>query len=135
VYDAAGFEAVKKRLSEFDSQKTSSSFMSQLPGLLPLWVKQIGKLFVLNSSPTVSSKIHQTLTTETFRHVSVPNIFKLHNNPKLVRQIEVLLKDEPGGLLGIELKTLEMLFKDPRTKTKFVQTLKHLIQLWELNFS
>jgi len=134
VYDPEGFDAVKKKLNEFNSHKSSSSFVSQLPKLLPMWVKHIGKLFVLNSSPGVSQTIHDSLTTETLRGVAVPNIFKLHDNPSLVRKIELLLRDEPSGLLGIELKPLDVLFKNHEMKEEFDQSLKHLMQLWELNF-
>ncbi|OXA41718.1 torso-like protein [Folsomia candida] len=135
VYDAAGFEAVKRRLTEYNQQqKFQASILSQLPSILPLWGRQIGKLFVLNSSPQVAAETAQALLLETFQGVTVPNIFKLHDNPSLVRQVEVLLKNEPNGLLGIELKTLDIIFKERKKKRHFVQSLKMLLQLWEVNF-
>lgn len=132
VYDHQGFEAVKRRLSEYNKQR--QSIISQLPSLLPLWGKQIGKLFVLNSSPKVGSQIQEALMLETFRNVVLPNIFKLHDNPELVRKVELLLKNEPNGLLGLELKTIELIFQDKPKKRLFIESLLHLLQLWELNF-
>lgn len=89
---------------------------------------------MLNSSPQVAAETAQALLLETFQGVTVPNIFKLHDNPSLVRQVEVLLKNEPNGLLGIELKTLDIIFKERKKKRHFVQSLKMLLQLWEVNF-
>ncbi len=135
VYDALGFEAIKRRLRDYNQQQQSQTIiLSQLPQLLPLWGKQIGKLFVLNSSPQIFTQIQSALMMETFKGVTIPNIFKLHDNPSLVRDVEHLLKKEPNGLLGIELKTLDIIFKEKTIKRHFVQALKHLLQLWELNF-
>jgi len=132
VYDPAGFDAVKSRLSEYNRQKPSH--MSQLPNLLPLWVKQIGKVFILNSSPKAAQDIREALTVETFKNILSPNIFKLHDNPTVVKQIESLLKDEPSGILGIDFRTIQMVFQDRSQKHWYVQSLKHRMNLWEVNF-
>jgi len=131
VYDNTGFIAVKRRLSETGGIITPE-FMAQLPILLSLWVRHMGKVFVLNSSPQAMENVRQVLVVPSlFR--TTPLIFKMHNNPALVKQIEDFLKNEPGGLLGIEMKTLEILFHDYYQKLWFAESLKHTMELWEIN--
>jgi len=130
VYDNQGFEAVKRRLSE--SGWVRSSYMAQLPYLLPLWVKHMGKVMVLNGKPQTIQSIREALTIR-FLFSVYPNIFKMHDNAELVRKVEKYLKHEPDGLLGLELKTLDVVFKDPAKQKWFDETLQQTLQLWEVN--
>lgn len=74
VYEQSGYEAVKRRLREGGYSR--SSYMAQLPYLLPLWVKHMGKVMVLNSSPQATASIREALTIR-FLFSSYPNIFKV----------------------------------------------------------
>jgi len=130
VYDNQGFEAVKRRLSE--SGWVRSSYMAQLPYLLPLWVKHMGKVMVLNGKPQTIQSIREALTIR-FLFSVYPNIFKMHDNAELVRKVEKYLKHEPDGLLGLELKTLDVVFKDSAKQKWFYETLQQTLQLWEVN--
>lgn len=130
VYDTQGFDAVKRRLSE--TGWVRSSYMAQLPYLLPLWVKHMGKVMVLNANAQTTQSIREALTIR-FLFSVYPNIFKMHDNAELVRKIEKYLKHEPDGLLGLELKTLDIIFKDPVRRKWFDETLQQTLQLWEVN--
>lgn len=130
VYDSQGFEAVKRRLSE--TGWVRSSYMAQLPYLLPLWVKHMGKVMVLNGKQQTIQSIREALTIR-FLFSVYPNIFKMHDNADLVRKVEKYLKHEPDGLLGLELKTLDIIFKDPTKRKWFDETLQQTLQLWEVN--
>ncbi|CAL8116074.1 unnamed protein product [Orchesella dallaii] len=130
VYDAHGYEAVKRRLSE--TGWIRSSYMAQLPYLLPLWVKHMGKVMILNSSPHTTQAVREALTIR-FLFSVYPNIFKMHDNAELVRRIEKYLNTEPDGLLGLELKTLDVVFRDLAKKKWYDESLQQTLQLWEIN--
>lgn len=57
----------------------------------------------------------------------------MHDNAELVRKVEKYLKHEPDGLLGLELKTLDVIFKDQAKRKWFDETLQQTLQLWEVN--
>ncbi|CAG7836353.1 unnamed protein product [Allacma fusca] len=59
VYDQHGYDAVKRRLNE--TGWVRSTYMAQLPYLLPLWVKHIGKVMVLNAHPQAVQHIREAL--------------------------------------------------------------------------
>jgi len=130
VYDQSGYDAVKRRLSE--SGWVRSSYMAQLPYLLPLWVKHMGKVMILNSSPQTTASIREALTVR-FLFSSYPNIFKMHDNASLVKKVEKYLKMESDGLLGLELKMLNFLFRDPAQRKWFAESLTQTMHLWEVN--
>jgi len=130
VYDQQGYDAVKRRLSE--TGWVRSSYMAQLPYLLPLWVKHMGKVMILNSTPQTTLNVREALTIR-FLFSVYPNIFKMHDNAELVRRIEKYLKAEPDGLLGLDLKTLSLIFHDPVQKNWFIDSLLQTLQLWEVN--
>jgi torso-like protein len=130
VYDQQGYDAVKRRLSE--TGWVRSSYMAQLPYLLPLWVKHMGKVMLLNADPQTTQHIREALTIR-FLFSVYPNIFKMHDNSDLVRLVEKYLKAEPDGLLGLELKTLDVVFRDPAKRKWFMESLQQTMQLWEIN--
>lgn len=106
--------------------------MAQLPYLLPLWVKHMGKVMILNSSPHTTQAVREALTIR-FLFSVYPNIFKMHDNAELVRRIEKYLNNEPDGLLGLELKTLDVIFQNPMQKKWYDESLQQTLQLWEIN--
>jgi len=106
--------------------------MAQLPYLLPLWVKHMGKVMILNSSPQTTLSVREALTIR-FLFSVYPNIFKMHDNAELVRKIEKFLKPESDGLLGLELKTLSFLFREASQRKWFIESLQHTMHLWEVN--
>lgn len=130
VYDAHGYEAVKRRLSE--TGWIRSSYMAQLPYLLPLWVKHMGKVMILNSNPHTTQAVREALTIR-FLFSVYPNIFKMHDNAELVRRVEKYLNNESDGLLGLELKTLDVVFRDAAKKKWYDESLQQTLQLWEIN--
>jgi len=92
----------------------------------------MGKVMVLNSNPQSTQKIRSALTVR-FLFSEYPNVFKLHDNAELVRRIEMYLKHEPDGLLGIELKTLKLLFRQQQQRQWFDESLQQTLHLWETN--
>lgn len=130
VYDVQGFDVVKRRLRETGWSR--NSYMAQLPYLLPLWVKHMGKVMILNASPQTTQNIRESLTIR-FLFSAYPNIFKMHDNASLVKRIEKYLKGETEGLLGLELKTLAPLFHNQAQREWYLESLKHTMSLWETN--
>ena len=57
----------------------------------------------------------------------------MHDNAALVKKIEKYLRTEFDGLLGLELKTLLFLFRDPSQRKWFMDSLQQTIHLWEIN--
>jgi torso-like protein len=130
VYDVQGFDAVKRRLRETGWAR--NSYMAQLPYLLPIWVKHMGKVMILNASPQTTQNIRESLTIR-FLFSVYPNIFKMHDNANLVKRIEKYLKAETEGLIGLELKNIGFLFNNLTQREWYLESLKQTMSLWENN--
>ncbi|CAL8109946.1 unnamed protein product [Orchesella dallaii] len=134
VYDQNGFMSVKRKLLlDGIGQDSSPEFMEELPESLTTWVLHMGKVLVLDSSPPIVDAIRNALKVNRAYGSPVTNLFKLHNNPELVNQIQRLLANESNAVLGIDLRGIQFLFKDPYQRNGFEKSLKHQAQLWEIN--
>lgn len=135
VYDPDGFQSVKRRLFfEGINDDSNAKSAERIIESLSTWVKHIGRVIVLNAEPNVSDHVRKSLYMHNSHSTPGPNLFKLHDNATLVKEIESLLSSQPSGILAIDFRGIQFLFTDPVKRTGFEKALKHKMQLWEINF-
>lgn len=78
----------------------------------------------LQSSYTVGSD-------DSANEISYSSLLKLYKNSKLLKELKILLGNE--ALLHLNLKTVEPVFKDEKTRNWFLEILDNNLKLWEVN--
>nr|BAN21223.1 conserved hypothetical protein [Riptortus pedestris] len=78
----------------------------------------------LQSSYTISSE-------DSANEINYTSLLKLYKNSKLLKELKMLLGNE--ALLHLNLKTVEPVFKDEKTRNWFVEILDNNLKLWEVN--
>ncbi|XP_049878470.1 torso-like protein isoform X1 [Pectinophora gossypiella] len=96
----------------------------------PFFAEHVGAVKVASGNKTVENWAMKRLRVH-YYIFSYPSLLKLHGEPTLLRNLDVLLGNE--ALLQLELKTLSPAFKDAKKKKWFEEVIDNYLKLWESN--
>lgn len=128
VYNKHNYQLLKDRL-----KSRGVSALSRLDlynYFAPWYAEHTGKIRAASGNSTVETWADRKLqlTYYLFKYAS---LLKLHGNGALLRTLDELLGNE--AILQLELKALNVVFKDPKKRDWFQEIIDNYLKLWEVN--
>uniref|UniRef100_A0A1L8DNX8 Putative conserved secreted protein n=3 Tax=Nyssomyia neivai TaxID=330878 RepID=A0A1L8DNX8_9DIPT len=128
VFNKRNYQHLKERL-----KSKGVAALSQLDlynYFAPWYAEHLGKIRCASGNSTVEKWAARKLRLS-YYIFTYASLLKLHGNGSLLRSIDELLGNE--AILQLDLKSINVIFKEPAKRTWFQEIIDNYLKLWEVN--
>lgn len=128
VYNKVNYQVIKERLKSKGIAALSRLDLYNF--FAPWYAEHMGQIRSASGNSTVERWARRKLQYQyyIFRYAT---LLKLHGNGTLLRSLDDLLGNE--AILQLDLKALNIIFKEPEKRKWFYEVLDNYMKLWEVN--
>lgn len=128
VYSVPTYLALQQRFKEHETNDLSSDDFIKF--FSPWYSEHVGNIIAASENPVLETWANNNFLLR-MSIFSYPSLIKIHTNPEISYEIDRFMGN--GALLHVDMRTLELVFKDFNQRFWFQQVLDNYLKLWEEN--
>lgn len=129
VYNKSRYHQIKDKLKNQGISHTSESELNEY--FSPWQAEYLGMIKVASGNKTVENWASEKLRNTNYFIFNYPTLLKSKSEPRLLARLNNLLTNE--AILGMNMRSLGVVIKDPVKKKWFDEVLDNYLKLWESN--